>query len=212
MVNIILADQQQLVRSGLKTLLLGTSDDTHVIETSTFEEALDLLPQTNAQFLITDMSAENGPEIIQRALGIVPSLKVLVLSDQFDLGLVHRTFAHGASAFLLKECLYEELLVAMKCASAGRQYLCSGISSRLLESSRDCTDIKAPPIDRKIFTERELEILALIAEGRTNLEMSEQLFLSKRTVEGHRQSLLDKTKSRNTAQLITFAVRNHIIY
>lgn len=212
MVNIILADQQRLVRSGLKTLLVEVANHGCITEADTFEEALHLLHQSKTHFLITEMAADGDPERIVKALAIDPGLKVLVLSDHDDFPLIQRTFANGASAFLLKECLYEELLLAMRCASNGRNYLCSGISSRLLELTKDWAINKDSSIDKRTFTERELEVLELIGEGKTNMEMSEQLFLSKRTIEGHRQKLLDKTKSRNTAQLVRFAVRNGILH
>jgi len=212
MVNIILADQQQLVRSGLKTLLLGTSADRHITEADKLEQALTFLPHSKTDFLITEMLAGDNPALIGKALALDPALKVLVLSDEANLSLVHQVFVNGASGFLLKECLYDELLLAMKCAGVGRQYLCSGISSTLLATARLWMDKKDPAASNLIFTDREKEVLALIGEGKTNMEMSEELFLSKRTVEGHRQSLLDKTNSRNTAQLVRFAVRHGILY
>lgn len=212
MVNIILADQQQLVRSALKTLLIGTSDEWYVTEADTIEEALTFLPCSKAHFLITEISAGDGTELIGKALALDPELKVLVLSGHDDLSLVHRAIAKGASAFLLKECLFDELLLAMKCAGAGRQYLCSGISTRILDTANYWIEKKNPTALNLILTDREMEVLELIAEGKTNMEMSEELFLSKRTVEGHRQNLLEKTKSRNSAQLVSFAVRNGIIH
>ncbi|MNK18775.1 Transcriptional regulatory protein DegU [compost metagenome] len=211
MVKIILADQQQLVRSGLKTLLLRTSDDRHIIEANTFEEALHFLTRSENQFLITEMVSEDDPERIKKALTLNPELKVLVLSDNEDLMLVRRAFLNGASAYLLKECLYGELLMAMECANAGKQYLSTGLSSQLLASGIGSEKHMDSAAQKLMFTERELEVLSLIGDGKTNIEMSEQLFLSKRTIEGHRQSLLDKTKSRNTAQLVRFAVRNGIL-
>ena len=212
MVNIILADQYQLVRSGLKTLLLGQASDRCVTEAETFEDALLFLQRSKAHFLITEIRGEGDVKLIGKALEIDPELKVVVLSEHDDLSLVHWSFSNGASAFLLKECGYDELVMAMKCANDGRHYLCSGISYRLLDCSKDWIMKKDPSISKEMFTDRELEVLALIGEGRTNIEMSEQLFLSKRTIEGHRQNLLDKTNSRNTAQLVRFAVRNGIMY
>src|SRR5690606_4644350 len=119
--------------------------------------------------------------------------------------------AEGASGYLLKNISSDELIFAIKHVSSGNQYLCSELSIKLLERVTKSSAL-TPIIDSNIeFSSREVEVLNLIAEGLTNLEMSEKLFLSKRTIEGHRQSLIEKTGSRNTAALIRFAVLNGFV-
>ena len=118
----------------------------------------------------------------------------------------------GASGFLLKNVGEEEMRFAIRHVSAGNLYVCSELMSKFIARvssipQEDENEIKVA-ID---LSRREIEILLLIAEGLTNNEIAEKLFTSRRTVEGHRQNLLEKTGARNTATLIRFAVRNGII-
>jgi DNA-binding NarL/FixJ family response regulator len=129
-----------------------------------------------------------------------------------DMSYVTEAFARGASGYLLKECSPEELLFAIKYIARNGQYLSAELAVKLpgLYSAVFAASKSAPLSDIQ-FTERELEVMRLIGEGMTNNEISDYLFLSKRTVEGHRQSLLEKTGCRNTAVLVKFAVQNGLI-
>ena len=154
----------------------------------------------------------DGITLITKAKEIDPNIEVIVLSMHNDVSYISQAFAHGASGYLLKECNTDELLFAVKQVMHGRKYICMDLSVKLLDLCAQHISVGSSRQNLNAeFSERELEVLRLIADGLTNDEMSDKLFLSKRTIEGHRQSLLNKTGSRNTATLIRFAVLNGFI-
>ena len=125
---------------------------------------------------------------------------------------VAQAFLDGASGYLLKNVSADELIFALKHTHKGGKYLFSELAIRMLEKlvhhGHNSIHTTESQVD---FSIREIEVLHLIAEGLTNNEMSDKLFISKRTIEGHRQSLIEKTGARNTAALIRYAVLNGIV-
>jgi two-component system response regulator NreC len=213
--NVILAEDHAVVRDGIK-LLLENDKSIQVIGVATNgAEVMELIDgPTKTDVLLTDiqMPGTDGITLIDNVKSVDPDIKVIVLSMHNNMTYVTEAFAKGASGYLLKECNPDELFFAIKNVTLGNHYLSMNMSSQLLgsyalaKSVRDDESASSPE-----FSEREMEVLQLISEGLTNNEMSERLFLSKRTVEGHRQSLLDKTGCRNTAVLIKYAVRHNLI-
>jgi DNA-binding NarL/FixJ family response regulator len=125
---------------------------------------------------------------------------------------VVQAFAEGAFGYLLKSISADELVFGLKHVNSGSKYMCSELSMRLLDKLLHTANTPFDQGRHQIdFSMREIEILHLIADGLTNNEMSDKLFISKRTIEGHRQSLIEKTGSRNTAALIRFAVLSGIV-
>jgi len=137
---------------------------------------------------------------------------LIILSMLDNEKYVAQAFSEGACGYLLKNVSSDELIFAIKHVSAGGKYLCSELSIRMLERLVN-SSLSSPSVFEDVIdlSSREIEVLNLIAQGLTNHEMSEKLFLSKRTIEGHRQSLIEKTGSRNTAALIRYAVINGIV-
>ena len=127
--------------------------------------------------------------------------------------LLVKSFRNGVSGYLIKNVSSLELLMAIRYVVAGGRYVCEEISMSLIEKMPALGGISKNSNlkDELELSERELEVLEKLGEGLTNHEISEKLFLSKRTVEGYRQSLLKKTNSRNTATLIKFAVENGLL-
>lgn len=214
MLQIILAEDHNIVRNGIR-ILLDAEDEFNVIgEASNGKKVLELIKKAdNVDLVITDinMPQMDGIELVKQLKFTNPSIRVIVLSMLDSEEFVSQAFKEGACGYLLKNISSDELIFAIKHVSAGHRYLCSELSIKLLERVMNSSTL-APLIDSSIeFSSREIEVLNLIAEGLTNLEMSEKLFLSKRTIEGHRQSLIEKTGSRNTAALIRFAVLNGFV-
>ena len=124
-----------------------------------------------------------------------------------------QAFKNGASAYILKNITSDELVFCIKhvCLNADR-YICNELALRMLDKVINKPDVVVPNENTEIeLSKREIEVLTLIAEGYTNLEIADKLFTSKRTVEGHRQNLIDKTGSRNTAALIRYAILSGMI-
>jgi len=217
MIKIILAEDHLVVRNGIKMLLESQEDLAVVGEASSGLEALSLLADGNIpDILVTDisMSEMDGLELISRLTLQYPLVKVIVLSMLNNTQYVIKAFEKGALGYLVKNVGYDELLFGIHHVYKGGRFLCEEISMQMLEKLQDIPSMTfqlkelLAEID---LTEREIEVLELISEGMTNVEIADKLFLSKRTVEGHRQSLLEKTNSKNTASLIKFAVKNSLI-
>lgn len=209
MIKIILADDHQLVRSGIRFLLTDDPGLAIVAEAENGQRVLELLEQgLSADVLVTDMTMPemDGMALLEAIQDKYPGLKIIFLSMSDHPHVVSNAIRAGASAYLLKNASAMELVFAVKHVHDGGRYLCSDLQFKLLDQM--VTSVQQKSAEKQaseIFTEREMEILKYIAQGRTNAEIADQLFLSKRTIEGHRQLLLNKTKSRNSANLIKIA-------
>lgn len=215
MTQIILAEDHNIVRNGLKILLEADEEFRIVGEHANGQEVIDALNSgVKADIVLADinMPIMDGITLTTNLKEQFPYIHVVILSMLDNEKYVTQAFTEGAAAYLLKSVSSEELLFALKQVHSGGRYLCAEISLNLLEGLINSSILTENHIDQEIdFSSRELEVLHLIAQGLTNQEMSEKLFLSKRTIEGHRQSLIEKTGSRNTAALIRFSVLSGIV-
>jgi DNA-binding NarL/FixJ family response regulator len=212
LVRILLIEDHNIVRNGIRSLLEGVPGFHVVGEAANGVEALDYLSASqNVDVALVDMNMPQMPgiELIGHLRQKYPAIRVIVLSMLDHEKYVYQAFNAGAQGYLLKNVSADEMIFAIKHISADGKYLCSELSFTLLERLIYAPEIKdAPDLD---LSKREIEVLHLIAEGLTNAEISEKLFTSKRTVEGHRLSLMNKTNSKNSAALIKFAILNGII-
>ncbi len=219
MIKIILADDHNVVRNGIKTLLDQERDMTIVAEATDGQQVLQLLEKSSHNLpdvVITDvnMPVMNGMELIEAINERYPGLKTLVLSMLDHERYIIQAFKAGCKAYVLKTVSSEELLFAIRqVCKYNERYLSAEISLKMLDKMLFAPMASTPdehkqPIE---LSKRELEVLTLIADGYTNLEIAEKLFTSKRTVEGHRQNLIDKTGTRNTASLIRFAIQHKYV-
>lgn len=217
MIRVILTDDHKLIREGLKALFNESSSIKVVGEASDANELLELLQEIQADVILLDinMPGKNGIETTRELQLLYPEVKVLVLSMLEHERYVHQMMEAGASGYILKNAGREELTSAIQLVAAGVTYISPEIAIDLLKKSQlpDAQNCHTTEMDRapRELTRRELEVLALISEGFTNAEIAEKLFTSKRTVETHRQNLLEKTQTNNTATLIKFALKNGII-
>ena len=218
MIKIILADDHNVVRNGIRTLLDQERDMTIMAEATDGQQVLQLLENCGTDLpdmIITDinMPVMNGMELIEAINERYPGLKTLVLSMLDHERYITQAFKAGAKAYLLKTVSAEELLFAIRhICKYNERYLSAEISLKMLDkmlfSPESDFHEQKQPVE---LSKRELEVLTLIAEGYTNLEIADKLFTSKRTVEGHRQNLIDKTGTRNTASLIRFAIQHKYV-
>ncbi|MET3113498.1 DNA-binding NarL/FixJ family response regulator [Pedobacter sp. CG_S7] len=215
MVNVMLAEDHTIVRNGIKMLLEIDKDISVVAEATNGKEAVRMLQEgCKIDVILADinMPEMDGIAMISKVLEINPEVKVIILSMFDSEKYVAEAFAEGASCYLLKNISVGELIFSVKHVSLGGKYLCTELSNKLLDRLIQRSNAEYGGVDiRKNFSVREINVLKLIAEGFTNGEMAERLFISKRTIEGHRQTLIEKTGSRNTASLIKYAVLNGIV-
>ncbi|MEJ6981792.1 response regulator transcription factor [Pedobacter sp. P351] len=215
MIKVLLAEDHNIVRNGIRSLLDKQADINVIGEATDGLEVLQLLEQgLRPDLVLTDINMPNlnGMALIEELKKKSPDLKVLILSMLDHENYVLQAVKIGAAGFLLKNVSEEEMVFAIRHVMAGSMYVCSELTAKLIAKLNNLPQSDNKEIKVAIdLSRREIEILLLIAEGLTNNEIAEKLFTSRRTVEGHRQNLLEKTGARNTATLIRFAVRNGII-
>jgi two-component system response regulator NreC len=207
-ITIVLADDHAVVRSGLRLLLDNEEGLQVVAEAGTTEDALRMAKAHRPAVLVLDLNMPAGPSsTATSSLDILPALesdaastRVVILTMQEDPQFARRALAAGAAAYVLKEAADAELVQAVRRAAAGEVYLNPRLGAQLAAAP---TEPAGPPDD---LTEREVEILRLIALGHTNAEIGAQLYLSVRTVESHRAHIQQKLRLSSRAELVRYAL------
>lgn len=215
MIRIILAEDHNIVRDGIRNLLEKEKDLKVVGEALNGREVIDMLNNgTQADLILADinMPEMTGIEMAQHILGMGLKLKTVVLSMLDHERYVIQAFNAGISGYLLKNISADELVFALRHIHIDGRYICSELAMRLLDKLIHQPDHTHYQQETGIeFSTREIEILMLVADGLTNQEIADKLFTSKRTVEGHRQAMIEKTGTRNTAALIRYTILNGLI-
>ena len=213
MINLLLADDHAVVRQGIK-LILGSQSMFNIAgEAGSGIEIPQLLEKgIDVDIVLTDyvMPDMDGNELTREISKKYPHVKVIILSMIQDKTIIAEMFDNGASGFLSKDIKPMELIFAIKHVYSGEKYLSAAFSIALLQQTMSQSSPSLPETTFSLNS-REAEILNLISEGLSNHEISDKLFLSKRTVEGHRMSLMNKMGSKNTAALIKSAMLNGLL-
>jgi two-component system response regulator NreC len=198
-VSIALADDHAVVRSGLRMLLESEPDLTVVAEAGTLEEIAGLVEGSPPDVLLLDVHMRGGA-----SLDLIPALaegtSVLVLTMQDDPGYARTAMRAGARGYVLKEAEDAELVQAVRTVAAGGTYLDPALGGRLLADGGPGE-----------LTEREREVLGLIALGHTNSEMAKRLYLSLRTIETHRANIHRKLGTDSRAELVRHALEQGLV-
>ncbi|RNL51295.1 response regulator transcription factor [Pedobacter jejuensis] len=214
-IKVLLAEDHTIVRNGIVALLDGEPEIKIIAEARNGSEVLQHLRSgIEPDVIITDINMPDtkGVELISILNANFPNIKVLVLSVLDDEKNISQAIDAGASGYLLKTVDIDTMIFAIKQITLGNKYICTNISLKLLAHINRTNNSNRTPLKSNVeVSKREIEILKLIAQGYTNSEIADKLFTSKRTIEGNRQNLLDKTGTKNTASLINFVVRNRII-
>jgi len=213
-IKVILTDDHNIVREGLKLLLENDEEIEIVAEAANGVELLAVLERTPADLVLLDinMPIMDGYEAAQHITERYPDIKLLVLSMLNQEQFVQRMLSAGAAGYVLKNSGKNELRTAIKLVADGNHFISSDLVARLLHKPVEAeTEEGNAAVKGAILSKREIEILQLISEGLTNAEIADKLFVSKRTVETHRQNIIEKTNTRNTANLIKYAMQNGFI-
>lgn len=210
--TIVLADDHVLIRHGIKKII-KQNDELEVIgEVSNGKELLDFLEERQPDLIILDISMPKitGMEAISMVKKKYPNVKVLMLTMHKNIQYFYHSMSSGADGYLMKDDSDEELLLAVKKIREGRPYISPILSDDF------ATDVISAHRNHQStpfqgLTKREYEVLQLVVEGYTSKDMAEKLCLSPRTVDHHRSKLLKKFNLRNSADLVSFAVRNGFV-
>jgi two-component system response regulator NreC len=207
MTKIVIADDHRVVRSGLRMVLEREEDFEVVAEAGDATEARRYVRAHRPEVLILDLNMPGEPSL--PAIPLIrdesPGTRVVVLTMQEDPAFAREALQAGASAYVLKEAADDELVQAVRVAASGGTFLTPQLGARMAAAPPEPS---GPPDD---LTEREVEILRLIALGHTNAEIAAQLFLSVRTVESHRAHIQHKIRLTSRAELVRYALEHGLM-
>jgi DNA-binding NarL/FixJ family response regulator len=210
---VLLADDHGIVRRGMKALLELEPGVEIVGEASDGAECVRMCESLRPDDAIHDVAMPrlNGIEATTRALKEQPALKIIILSMYADESYVVRALSAGARAYLLKEATEDDLLPAVRAVAAGRSFFSPAVTRLLLEDYVRQLKQRGLEDSYHLLTDREKEVLQLLAEGRSNKEAASTLGVGVSTVETHRANLMQKLSLRNTAEIVLYAVRKGVI-
>jgi two-component system, NarL family, response regulator NreC len=206
MTSILIADDHAVMRSGLRMLLEREDDFEVAAEAGDVEETIRKLKAYKPDVLLLDLHMPGGPSLpsIPEMRAASPETRIVVLTMQNSVGFVREALRAGALGYVTKEAADAELVEAVRLAVDNQPYLHPQLGARLATEPVQ----EGPPGD---LTEREVEVLRLIALGYTNAEIAGQLFLSVRTVESHRAHIQQKLRLQTRAELVHYALENKLI-
>ena len=207
-IRVILADDHHIVRQGLRSLLKNSPDIDIIAEAGDGRETVRLAEELSPDLIIMDVAMPrlNGIEATRQIIAKAPSCKVVALSMYADSQFIIRMLMAGASAYVLKDCAFEELEQAIRTAAANQTYLSPRIVDALVKNYiRHAQLNNSSPFS--ILTARERAVLQLMAEGKSTKEIAAYLRLSTKTIETYRKKVTDKLNIHSIAELTKYAIR-----
>lgn len=208
-IKILVVDDHSIVREGLKQILADSADMVVAGEASTAQEVLQKVRVGGYDMIIMDISLpdRNGLEALEQVKLINPKIPVLILSMHAEEQYATRAFKAGASGYLTKESASDQLIAAIHKVAQGGKYVSPSLAEKLVfELVKD----SQKPL-HEILSDREMQVLCLLASGKTLTEVSQSLCLSVKTVSTHRARILEKMGMRNNAELIRYAIQNKLV-
>ncbi len=205
MITVFIIDDHEMIIEGIYSLLLNEPDIKWMGSAKRPDYLMNLLRTRQPDILLMDISLpqKSGLELCLEVKEKYPAIHIIGLSTSIQPSVIRKMKENGASGYLLKDVSKMEIITALHEVSLGREYLSRSVSEALKQSSQ--------AVGVPLLTKREKEILELIAEGMTNQEIADKLFLTCSTVDTHRKHMLAKFGVKNTAALVKIAVSNHLI-
>lgn len=213
-IKVLLVEDHDIVRQGIKALLETDNEIEVVGEANNGAEAIDQIKKQDPDVILMDMNMPvmNGLECTRRVKAEFPGKKVLILSMHDHESYLIDLLDAGADGYILKNTSKEELLFAIKKIARHGIYMGPEFTLNMLAKYKASTGyVGLNHVKEHNITNREMDVLRLVAEGKTNIEIARELFTSVRTIETRRKNLLDKTNTTNTATLIKYALQNGLI-
>jgi two-component system response regulator NreC len=209
MIRAVVVDDHAVVRSGIKLLLDREKDIEVVGEAGNAKDAIFRARALKPDVILLDvvMPGQSGIEVLPSLLKEAPDAKVLVLSMQDDASYVREAFAAGASGYVLKEAADEEVVAAVREIAGGGRYVHPALGARLVAAeAQERAAAEADPL-----SDREREVLRLLALGHTNQEIAKMLYISVRTAETHRAHIMQKLRLSTRAELVRYALSQGLL-
>jgi len=208
-IRVLIVDDHAVVRSGLKLVLEAEEDLEPVGEAGTAREAIFEARSTKPDVILLDvvMPEQSGLEAIPTLLRESPDVKILVLSMQDDPQYVREAFAAGASGYVLKEAADNEVVAAIREVAGGGRYVNPELGARLVAADAEAAKLA----EEDPLSDREREVLRLLALGHTNQEIAKMLYISVRTAETHRAHIMQKLRLTTRAELVRYALTQGLI-
>jgi DNA-binding NarL/FixJ family response regulator len=212
-ITVVLADDHSIVRRGLRSVIDDQPDMSVVAEAATGREAIQVCEQMRPRLVIMDIAMPqlNGVDATLQLRKTCPDTEVLILSMHADEEYILRALNAGAKAYILKDSAEADILPAIQAVIRGRTYFSARVSSMLLEDYIRFLRQRGLKDSYDLLTDREKEVLQLIAEGRSNKDVANLLQIGVTTVETHRGNVMQKLGLHSTAEIVLYAVRKKII-
>lgn len=205
MINVLIADDHKIVLDGLSSIISSHEQMSVVCEATNGRQVLDMLATKEVDVAVLDieMPELNGVELTKIMVDKYPQIRILILTMYNEIGFIRRVIEAGAHGYVLKEHGKYELIEAILKIHSGEEYFGVDVANTLISSMKSTT------INGEIkLTKREIEVLKLIANGKTTPIISNELFIAHTTVETHRRNLIEKTGVSNSKGLVKFAIEN----
>ncbi|MFC1490661.1 response regulator [Candidatus Latescibacterota bacterium] len=210
-IKILIADDHKILREGLRLLLSKEPDFDVIAEASSGKAAIQLACELKPDIILMDISMPdiNGIEATKKILSKVPKVKILALSTYSDKRFITEMFNAGASGYLVKDCAFDEVSTAVRTVAANQKFVSPSIMDTVVDLFLD-KNIPSKEKTREL-TERETEILRMITQGKNTKEIASELFISVKTVDTHRQHIMDKLDIHNVVELTKYAISTGLI-
>jgi two-component system invasion response regulator UvrY len=209
MIKILIADDHTVVREGLKQIVAETSDMVVSDEASNGHEVLNKALSSDYDVIVLDitMPGIHGLDVLKQIKSQKPALPVLVLSMHPEEQYAVRVIKAGAAGYLTKESASEELITAIRKVSSGRKYITSSLAEKIASD----LETDAEKLPHEFLSDREYQVMCMIAEGKTVKEIADELYLSVKTISTYRSRILEKTGMKTNAELTRYALQNSLI-
>lgn len=209
MIRVLIADDHTIVREGLKQIVADTNDIIVVGEASTGREALDKVLGNDYNLVLLDISMPDGSglDTLKELKNQKPDIQVLILSIHPEEQYAIRALKAGASGYLTKESASDELIAAIRKVAAGGMYISSSLGEKL--ASDLITGARKLP--HQALSDREYQVMCMIASGKRIKEIAEELSLSVKTISTYRSRILEKMKMKNNIELTRYTIQNRLI-
>ena len=209
MIRIVIADDHEIVRAGLKQIISDDEDMEVLGESNNGENLIELVKKNDYDVVLLDLKMQgiSGIDVIKHIKVIKPDLPIIVLSMHAEDQYAVRTIKAGASGYLTKETAAENLVSAVRRVVAGGKY----ISPTLAETLADSVAGGGTDLPHEKLTDREFQVMCMIASGKTVSEIGSELFLSVKTISTYRQRVLEKMNMKNNSELTHYAIKNNLL-